>query len=226
MAYGWLTPEALPTGFRHVDITVPQGGTWENLFLGALAPLFDSCNFEQSGALTPEETAAAFRVYMTNWIYLWDLTMEGMHVAGEVFWFAGQSAPGSALVCDGTIYNAADYPALFAAIGGLWGGNGTTNFAVPALGGRVLVGAGAGAGLTPRAPADQGGEETHALTVAEMPKHAHKFKPGDNTAATGTDRSFARVLAPWTIDTDTAGGDAAHENMPPWAALLPCIQAF
>lgn len=44
------------------------------------------------------------------------------------------------LLADGTTVLIADYPDLFAAIGITWGGNGTTNFALPALTDRYLIG--------------------------------------------------------------------------------------
>ena len=80
--------------------------------------------------------------------------------------------------------------------------------------GRFLLAAGGGysAGAT-------GGEATHKLTVAEMPSHNHtgwysNFEPGSDSNA----------LVVWNsgktsnVGTGT-GGNAAHNNMPPYLAV-------
>lgn len=50
----------------------------------------------------------------------------------------GADASSWALRCDGSVKNIADYPALFAAIGATYGGDGTTTFAVPDYRGRFI----------------------------------------------------------------------------------------
>ena len=93
--------------------------------------------------------------------------------AGIVWEYAGPTPPNGWLICDGSVRNASDYPNLFIAIGGRYGGNGTTTFALPDLRGRVTIGSGAGAGLTSRILGAAGGEESHVLSAAEMPYHTH-----------------------------------------------------
>lgn len=59
---------------------------------------------------------------------------------GTVGWWPGPDGtalPAAALVCDGSLYNVADFPALFNVIGTTWGGDGVTTFAVPDLQGIV-----------------------------------------------------------------------------------------
>ena len=80
--------------------------------------------------------------------------------------------------------------------------------------GRFLLAAGGGysAGAT-------GGEATHKLTVSEMPSHAHtgwysNFEPGSDSNA----------LVVWnsgkTSNAGTStGGNAAHNNMPPYLVV-------
>lgn len=91
-------------------------------------------------------------------------------IIGEVRTFGLAAAPPRWLVCNGAAYEQADYPELFAAVGGLFstGGESPTQFRVPDLSGRAICGAGAG-----HAAGARWGEETHALTIAEMPNHAH-----------------------------------------------------
>jgi microcystin-dependent protein len=87
--------------------------------------------------------------------------------------FAGAVAPAGFLFCDGTVYLNVTYPTLAALLGTTYGGVLGVSFGVPDTRGRVLVGAGAGPGLTPRALAATGGEENHVLSTAELAAHDH-----------------------------------------------------
>lgn len=93
--------------------------------------------------------------------------------------FGGTAAPFGYLLCDGSVYAQASFPALFAAISTNWntGGEGAGNFRVPDMRGRVGVGVGTGAGLTARSLAQTFGEETHALTAGEsvFKDHLHSM---------------------------------------------------
>lgn len=60
---------------------------------------------------------------------------------GTVLAFAGATAPDGFLLCDGTSYNVADYPALYAVIGNVYGGD-ETAFNVPDYREVALVGVG------------------------------------------------------------------------------------
>ena len=78
------------------------------------------------------------------------------------------------LVCNGAALARSAYPALFAAIGVVWGaGDGSSTFNVPDLRGRALIGAGQGAGLSARALGALIGVESVALGANEMPSHGH-----------------------------------------------------
>ena|SRR5579864_295646 len=63
---------------------------------------------------------------------------------GALLDYAGALAPAGWLLCDGTTYQVADHPALFAVIGGRYGGDGVTTFNVPDCRGRATVGVGTG----------------------------------------------------------------------------------
>ncbi|MBI3445421.1 MAG: tail fiber protein, partial [Magnetospirillum sp.] len=52
---------------------------------------------------------------------------------GEIRLFAGSYAPVGWHLCDGTILTIKDYEILFSTLGTIWGGNGTTTFALPDL---------------------------------------------------------------------------------------------
>lgn len=90
--------------------------------------------------------------------------------------------------------------------------------------GRVVVGTGAGAGLTVRSLGDSGGEEQHMLTVEEMPSHSH----GGNVSLGGHSyehHQYGNGRLPgesWQSGTMATGGNRPHNNMQPYIALLYC----
>lgn len=59
---------------------------------------------------------------------------------GQVIAYAGSAVPPGWASADGSLLNIADYPELFDLLGHLYGGNGTTNFGLPDLRGKMLVG--------------------------------------------------------------------------------------
>lgn len=93
--------------------------------------------------------------------------------SGGVIAYAGAAAPTGWLLCDGSSLLRASYPALFTAIGVTYGSADGTHFSLPDLRGRTVVAAGTGSGLTARALAASGGEESHVLTTAESGLQAH-----------------------------------------------------
>ena len=122
--------------------------------------------------------------------------------------------------------------ALFSLLGTAYGGDGRTNFALPDLRGRAPVHMGSGF-----AWGQNGGEESLALTSAQMPAHMHAIAA---SAAAGTTAALAgNVLAsasnlygpspaaaPVTLNAATVGsvgGGTAHENRQPFAVLNICI---
>jgi microcystin-dependent protein len=92
---------------------------------------------------------------------------------GEISIVAFNYAPQGWLVCDGSVLPVNQYQALFALIGGAYGGNGSTTFALPDLRGRLPMGIGQGNGRTLRKFGDFGGVEQTALTVDQLPTHNH-----------------------------------------------------
>jgi microcystin-dependent protein len=89
---------------------------------------------------------------------------------GAVMPYAGSSAPGGWLLCNGQSLSTSTYSTLFAVIGYTYGGAGA-NFTVPDLRSRMPLGAGAGAGLTTRALAATGGQES----ISQVPPHTHNI---------------------------------------------------
>jgi microcystin-dependent protein len=163
--------------------------------------------------------------------------------AGMVRMYAGPGTPPGWLLCDGASYQTSAFPALFAAIGTYWGSAGGNTFNVPDLRGRVPVGyGGAFAGLSGWAFGQRGGEETHPLSIAEIPYHNHPLHESPHThtyvqpvigvsqAASGSgawalNESSTNTGASSTgIYIDPVGGSQSHNNMQPFAVLYYVIK--
>lgn len=107
---------------------------------------------------------------------------------GQIMQVGFHYAPVNWLSCNGTIMQVSQNQALFALLGNAFGGNGTTQYALPDARGRVLMGSGTGPGLTPRKDGQTGGVEQQSLTLAQLPVHNHSatFTPTANPTFNGT----------------------------------------
>jgi microcystin-dependent protein len=143
----------------------------------------------------------------------------------EIRPFAFNFAPIGWAMCNGQLMPISQNTALFSLIGTQFGGNGTSNFALPNLQGAVPMGQGNGPGLTPRVIGERGGEENVTLLSTQMPDHNHAMLA---IADSATARSPAAGLAPaeghgqgrggsFNINTFTASG----ANNPPNTQLAP-----
>lgn len=130
---------------------------------------------------------------------------------GEIRLFAGNFAPDGWMSCEGQLLPIQRYTALFSIIGATYGGNGTTNFALPDLRGAVPVGQGQGPGLTMRDLGESGGAAAVALTPDQMPAHNHLA-----AGSTGNGSSNSPAGAVWA--QDSTGG------RPPVPSMLYAAQ--
>lgn len=149
---------------------------------------------------------------------------------GELRAFPFGFAPRGWALCEGQEMAISQNQALYAILGTTYGGNGTTTFRLPDLRGRVPVHVGNGVTLGQAA-----GEETHALTVQEMPAHTHTVEASNqdgrtrdaqgnvwaktNQPAYGTPADS--TMSPMSVSQ--AGGNQAHANMQPYQVVNYCI---
>jgi len=149
----------------------------------------------------------------------------------EIRIFSFNFPPKGWAFCNGQLLPINQNQALFALLGTTYGGNGTTNFALPEMRGRVPMHVGNGFTLGQR-----GGEDAHTLTLSEMPTHTHQaVASGSNPTVsppTGNFWASNTGFTPYGTTADTAmapaavgntGGSQAHENRSPYLTLNMCI---
>ena len=153
----------------------------------------------------------------------------------EIRIFTGNFPPKGWALCDGQLMPISQNTALFSLLGTTYGGNGTSNFALPNLQGCAPMQAGQGPGLSLRDLGETAGEQTVTLLDTEMPAHSHgaqgatgsnQGSPANNAWASGQ-KGFGNVYAPSSTNNvqmsplalSIAGGSLPHNNMPPFLGL-------
>lgn len=200
---------------------------WVDMELeSALLPLTRDFNWDMVGAVTPSDAAHTFARAFEDMFVLPD-------PAGMIIPWGGNpaSVPKGALLCDGTLYNTADYPALFTAVGYTFGGSGAI-FAVPDLTNRVPLGEGGTIGGVSQPVGSIGGELTHTLTESELPVLAHAITPHAHTylepIITPSLIQVGAGAAPTPVPSITGtssdgianhGAGGVHNNVQPYMAL-------
>ena len=153
---------------------------------------------------------------------------------GTIVLFAGNFAPRGWAFCQGQLVDIATNQALFTILGTVYGGNGTTTFALPDLRGRAPISSGQGPGLAQYDLGEQGGSEYVSLLLNNLPSHNHTLNgnnaaggaeaPGPNhvLGLSPTDKMYA-ATAPNVNFADrsigTAGASQPFPILQPYLAL-------
>ncbi len=163
---------------------------------------------------------------------------------GQLAWVAFDFCPRGWALANGQLLAINQNQALFSLLGTQFGGNGSTNFALPNLQGRIIAGVGGGIII-----GEAGGAPTTTLTVQNLPSHAHGVNaglalnassasgtsaaPNGNVLADGrTARVYRQGLANADMDassiavtgqTQNAGNGQPVNAMAPYLTLNACI---
>lgn len=146
--------------------------------------------------------------------------------------FSFNFAPRGWAQCNGQFLPINQNQALFALLGTTYGGNGQTTFALPNLRGQVPIHQGNGFSL-----GQTGGQESHTVTLSEMPTHLHQLQAsslttdGVPTAANDVLGQALNLYRPPTGSLTTmepssvssVGGSQPHANLQPYLVLNICI---
>ena len=141
-------------------------------------------------------------------------------------------APRDWAQCDGRSMNVSQNTALFSLLGVTYGGNGSTTFNLPDFRGRIPIGLGTRPGTSINygiGIANIGGNESVALTAANLPSHTHtaavtttpisvtiKASPAggtDNVPGTNGSTTLAASMA------GRAAGSTIYNNQAPTVAM-------
>lgn len=158
---------------------------------------------------------------------------------GEIMLFAGNFAPNGYLTCNGQLLQISQYSALYSILGTMYGGNGSTNFALPNLNGRAPIGIGQLAGGSTYTQGQAAGSESVTLTTNQLPAHNHPLNvstaagtmatPAGNVPAVATLASneegvnayaaAGSLTAAATAAIGMAGGNQSVSVLSPYLAL-------
>lgn len=154
---------------------------------------------------------------------------------GEIRIFAGNFAPSGWMLCNGQLLPISENETLFQLIGTTYGGDGQSTFGLPDLRSRVPMHQGNGFVL-----AEQGGQETVALTTQQLPPHSHTAAaasgPG-NSDSPGGATAWAAVATPLYSTAaanaqmnagaiSASGSGQPHDNMMPYLTINYIISLF
>jgi microcystin-dependent protein len=157
---------------------------------------------------------------------------------GEIRIVPFNFAPVGWALCNGQLMSISQNTALFSLLGTTYGGNGTTNFALPNFQGSAPLNFGQGTGLSNYVLGQTGGESQMTLTPAQLPAHNHNVSGngGNGDVNTPAGNAWARPhlgKTPINIYNASAGsgltmhpqafalagGGLPHNNMPPYLTM-------
>ncbi|KPE49569.1 phage tail protein [Chryseobacterium indologenes] len=159
---------------------------------------------------------------------------------GQIIFVPYNRVPNGWAECNGQLLPISQNAALFSLLGTTFGGNGVTNFALPDMRGRSMIGQGQGPGLSNYVVGENGGTESVTLLSSQMPAHSHTINAvtseGNENSPAGNlpadtkllDKEYSSANANTTMKAsmvNPAGGSQPHENRSPFLAIR-CLIAL
>jgi microcystin-dependent protein len=141
-------------------------------------------------------------------------------IIGSVTLFAGNFAPKNFAFCQGQLMSISQYTALFSILGTNFGGNGTTNFAIPNLQGRAVLSAGQGPGLSEYTIGESAGQASTPLGYGEMPVHSHPVNANITPAAATNVTTSNPVQGVYASGTELLYNSSGDTNMLNYIGVL------
>lgn len=155
---------------------------------------------------------------------------------GEIRLVGFNFAPNGWALCQGQVLSIAQNSALFSLLGVMYGGNGTTNFNLPDLRGRLATGFGQSLGTSNYSQGQVGGQENVTLITSQLPVHTHALVASDQPASVGgasqnylpSNGGRGAPLYANTIQSQQSlnpssitptGGSQPHTNLQPYLVL-------
>lgn len=161
---------------------------------------------------------------------------------GQIMMTGFNFAPKYFAACNGQLLPINQNQALFSLLGTQYGGNGTTNFALPDLRGRTPVGYASSVDPGWQPPSVQIGQsagvENVTLLTTNLPQHSHTVNasttagdnrlPSNRVYATNASQNLYAAgpgslvgMNPATVAP--SGGNQPHPNMQPYSTINFCI---
>ena len=163
---------------------------------------------------------------------------------GELRCFPYNFAPNQWAMAQGQIMPIQQNTALFSLLGTYYGGNGTSNFALPNLQGNCVICQGQGIGLSDYVIGEMGGTANVTLISTEMAAHTHQVlaetpTPANVTNAVGGSLAkpkgtqpgnFTNSASSWVqmspLTITPTGGNLPHNNVMPYLVMNWCIALY
>lgn len=209
------TPDepASPVTYRQILLTVPSNADIERFLWGAVSALSFHTTWIEDGTMSPRDAA----------FFIKDILRSRMEFSmiGAILPMVSEVIPSSMLICDGAVYNKVDFPQLWESLPSAM--KDATTLTLPDLRNLFLVGAG-----LDYERGDTGGLAEVALATAEMPIHSHTYSlPTFNVDVESVGIPDPTGVGQPALPTSTSseGGGEAHENRPPYYAVVYAIVA-
>lgn len=207
----YLTPATLPSSKKCRILHIPDDMTIAGAVLGAISQLGYSRNWEQFGAITPNEIAEAMVKMVQSYVH-----SSGCMI-GLMSPYPGLEIPSGTLPCDGATYNRVDFPELYEYLTGTDYIINDDQFVTPTFPGRAVV-------MPDEDHLVYGefGAGTHTLTIDETAPHDHTESVVSITIGV-VGEIPALVPTGGGGVTGTTGGGEPHNNYQPSIAFNWCI---